>query len=131
MPLRSVHRAQLEIYKDSAQQPDDMSAEARMLRLAIEQAWDPEDGARWGADFVNTVKSIYVPLKSEQADTPIRLSQVRLVELNETATITELEEDGQGITVEKVIDFQNELPTPASPSHRQLKGLHKRDLTVL
>ncbi|KAK9389519.1 hypothetical protein V1515DRAFT_630449 [Lipomyces mesembrius] len=41
----------------------------RRLMLDIEQTWDPGAGARWGNDFVYTVKSIWVPLKSELSGT--------------------------------------------------------------
>ncbi|KAK9490150.1 hypothetical protein V1508DRAFT_324158, partial [Lipomyces doorenjongii] len=38
MPMRSVHRAQLEIYRDHANQPDDMSADARVFHPDEDQA---------------------------------------------------------------------------------------------
>jgi Origin of replication binding protein len=103
---------------------DAKRAGKRRLRLDIEQAWDPESGARFGADFVSTVKSIYVPLKSELADsfnrhywlhkTEFRLSQVRLIELDEKALIGELEEEG--IEIDMVTDFTKSYTAGISSS---------------
>ncbi|KAK9257740.1 hypothetical protein V1519DRAFT_77699 [Lipomyces tetrasporus] len=114
--LRYIGRAHMAEYKFCwipAGGADSKRAGKRRLQFDIEQAWNPKSGARWGAEFVNTIKTIYVPLKSEQADTfnrgywlhktEFRLSQVQIVELDEKALIGELEDEG--ITVQIVTEF--------------------------
>ncbi|KAK9330047.1 hypothetical protein V1520DRAFT_341745 [Lipomyces starkeyi] len=93
----------------------------RRLKIDIEQAWDPDSGRRWGHDFVNTVKSIYM-MKSERSDTynrhywlhktEYRLSQVRLVEANEQDDVESLRD----FTVEMVTDFTKSYASGISAS---------------
>ncbi|KAK9344180.1 hypothetical protein V1522DRAFT_411052 [Lipomyces starkeyi] len=77
---------------------DARRAGQRRLKLDIEQTWDHEGAGR--------CYSIWTPLKSELAGsfnrhlwlhkTEFRLSQIRMVELDEQATIDELAEEGLG-----------------------------------
>ncbi|KAK9359034.1 hypothetical protein V1504DRAFT_435218 [Lipomyces starkeyi] len=96
---------------------DARRAGQRRLKLDILQTWDPEGAARWGDDFMSTIKSIWIPLKSELADsfnrhfwlhkTEFRLSQIKMVELDEQATIDELAEEGLA-TVDMVTQYTKE-----------------------
>ncbi|KAK9343439.1 hypothetical protein V1522DRAFT_333422, partial [Lipomyces starkeyi] len=63
-------------------------ASDRRIKLSIDEAWDVRAATAWGQDHESVVKAIYIPMKSEMADTinrhawlhtvEYRLSQVRL-----------------------------------------------------
>ncbi|KAK9328762.1 hypothetical protein V1520DRAFT_392826 [Lipomyces starkeyi] len=97
----------------------------RRLKLDIEQSWDPEGAARWGDDFPNSVKSIWIPMRSELSDTFNRyfwlhktafsLSQIRMVELDEETTINEVTDEGLA-TVDMVTEYTKEYTARMSTS---------------
>ncbi|KAK9483492.1 hypothetical protein V1527DRAFT_267878 [Lipomyces starkeyi] len=89
--------------------PDSRRAGKRQLRLDVEQAFGRDAETNWGPDFVNTMRSIYIPLKSELSDTfnrhywlhktEYRLSQIRLVQVDEDDLLAEHDPGFQGITL--------------------------------
>ncbi|KAK9351048.1 hypothetical protein V1523DRAFT_369644, partial [Lipomyces doorenjongii] len=79
----------------------------------------------WGPDFVNTMRSIYIPLKSELSDTfnrhywlhktEYRLSQIRLVQVDEDDLLAD-HAGFQGVTLEAVTEFTKSYTAGLSSS---------------